>query len=92
MYFQKQGLLSDIESYRIFNEQYQTQFNLVKLDSNAIAEEIIRLFYLWEKGEKDLDLLNKRKMVVEEYFNSNTNAYKFDKIITELYSKYVRKM
>lgn len=92
MYFQKQGLLSDIESYRILNEQYQTQFNLVKLDSNAIAEEIIRLFYLWEKGEQDLDLLNKRKMVVEEYFNLNTNAYKFDKIITELYSKYVRKM
>ncbi len=92
MYFQKQGLLSDIEPYRILNEQYQTQFNLVRLDSNAIAEEIIRLFYLWEKGEKDLDLLNKRKMVVDEYFNLNKNAYKFDKIITELYSKYVRKM
>jgi len=92
MYFQKQGLLSDIEPYRIFNDKYQTQFNLVKLNINSIAEEIIRLFYLWEKGEKDEDLLNKRKVVVEEYFDLSTNADKFDKLINKLYSEYVRKM
>lgn len=87
MYFQKQGLLSDIEPYRILNEKYDTKFNLTKLNSKNIAEEIIHLYYLCKSGEKDIDLLDRRKKVVEKYFDLKTNAYEFEKIITDLYIK-----
>ncbi len=87
MYFKKQGLLSDIEPYRILNEKYDTKFNLTKLNSKKIAEEIIHLYYLCKSSEKDIDLLDRRKRVVEQYFNLNTYAFEFEKLITDLYVK-----
>ncbi len=81
MYMEKDLLCSDIEAYRILNEKYHTNLNLIENDSIIVAKEIVRLNSIDKSDKEYLALKEYRKKVVVQNLSLTTNQkQKFDYI------------
>jgi hypothetical protein len=87
IYLEKDQLLSDIEPYRILNSKYDMQLNLLELEPNVIADEIISIII----SNLNKNLINGcynhkmvNKSIVFEKFSLNRNFDKMFKYMSKL--------
>jgi hypothetical protein len=81
MYLEKDLLCSDIEAYRILNEKYHTNLDLIENNPIIVADEIAR-FHSTDKSDKDYLALKelRKKVVVQNLSLTNNQKRKFDYI------------
>ncbi|NNC94342.1 MAG: glycosyltransferase [Chitinophagales bacterium] len=70
MFLEKEFIATDIAPYRIIEEKYNVDLDLIPMDKNALASRMERLI----KGYKTNELImKKRKEVTETHFNTYNN-------------------
>ena len=72
----KDLICSDIEPYRILNDMYDLELNLIDIDSLKVAHEIIGLAKERQETKQKMEMINKRKQVVESNFRKKNNSKK----------------
>jgi len=73
MLFEKEIIASDIEPYQIYRDKFNIHLNLYELKSTCIAEAMKRICL---NQNTDLDILAKRRKIVESNFNFEDNVAK----------------
>ncbi len=87
MYLKKQLIMSDIEAYRILNEECGTQLNLIPVTTEALVNEMKFTIDNVNKSSLQTELMDLRKSIVEKRFTRTNNAPAIAAKFNEILSK-----
>lgn len=87
MYLKKQLIMSDIEAYRILNEECGTKLNLIPVTTEALVNEMKFTIDNVNKSSLQTELMDLRKSIVEKRFTRINNAPAIAAKFKEILSK-----